>query len=252
MPRTKLKWVLPFLLLALIFLQAQVRKKYKRRVYSNQYVDLMEKKHLQIESNIIYENNHEFDNIYLTDNRIRYGLNDDLEIFSDIDLVYSKDQGYGLLPLGFGLKVNIKEETKYFPDISFLGSLQTSNISSKKFVMDNPLPMFTFIFQKQLGEKIGFEADYSMQWLNQVLKPSHIFELAASYQLSDKISASLGLINFTNENDATNFITEIGFSGDVNKNLSIALEVGKYYDHIDQNYYIGFGIIKNFSLNIKQ
>lgn len=118
--------------------------------------------------------------------------------------------------------------------------------------MDNPLPMFTFIFQKQLGEKIGFEADYSMQWLNQVLKPSHIFELAASYQLSDKFSASLGLINFTNENDATNFITEIGFSGDVNKNLSIALEVGKYYDHIDQNYYIGFGIIKNFSLNIKQ
>ncbi len=247
----KLKILLLFILLSSIA-YSQSRTNYKRRIYSNQIVDIIEKKHLQIESQAIFEKNIGISNtFYLTDNHLRYGLNEDLEIIADIDILYSDDLKLGILPISFGIKVNILEESKKLPEISVIGKVQTKNVGTENYQISTPLPNVTFILNKNLSKKISTELDLNLQWLENA-ELSYTVDNSYNYSFSDNTSLTIGFLNIFNQSNYWNPMIESGIEQKLSTNFSLTLETGKYFNNMNQDYYFAFGIIKNFNLNKKK
>ncbi len=231
-----------------IFVFSQSTKKLKRRTYSNQFYDLTEKNNLQLESFMIFENNEDVDNYFLPDIRIRYGLHEDLEIFSDLDFLYNQEQKYGFIPFGFGFKVNVTEEKKYIPDIAFVTSLQFGNLATKKYKIDKIMPLIGVILNKQVSEKINFEFDYFMQWIDDDSYQTHILDFNTIYQINEKVALSSGLNFYSDETDNNNLLLDFGFTYQ-KKATAYSFEFGHKLFSKNLNYFIGLGITQNLNFN---
>jgi hypothetical protein len=240
-----------FLILIIPFATfSQSPKKLKRRTYANQYYDLTEKGHIQTETFFYMENNIEkANNYYIPDFRLRYGLQEDLEIFTDIDLLYNNGQKIGIVPLNFGLKVNVTEEKKHFPDIAFITGLQFGKIGTENFQVGKILPQIGLIFNKQVTDKLNLEFDCFLQWIDDNTCQTQILDLNAIYQLNRKISISTGVNYYTDETTNNNFLIDYGITYQ-KESIAYSIEFGHKLYSNNLNYFIGLGIIKTF-INLK-
>lgn len=232
-----------------IYSFSQSPNKLKRRTYANQLYDITEKGHLQTETFLFLENNqNNIDNYFLPDIRLRYGLHEDLEIFADIDLIYNKEQKFGLIPLGFGFKVNVMEEKNYMPDIAFVTSLQFGNLATQNFRFNKIMPLIGVIANKKITEKFILEMDYFIQWIDDEAYQTNILDLNATYQITDKFGISTGINYYTDELNENNVLGDIGFSYQ-NKSTTYSLEYGHKLYTKNLSSFIGIGITKDFNFN---
>lgn len=225
--------------------------RYKRRIYTNQFYDLTEAGHLQIESNIIYEDNYVGGyNLYATDNRFRYGINTDTEIFLDVDLFYNHIQGFGLLPTSLGLKMNLSEERKFIPDIAFISSVQIGQLGSGQYRFKNPVPTLGIIFEEQFTKDIYGELDCLMQWVDDgTTIPTYLFDYVMTFQLPKGFSIFPGVVyNIIPKNNDSSLLVETGIAKDLKHSWSISLEMGKFFGNSEQDFYLGFGFSKDINL----
>jgi hypothetical protein len=209
-------------------------------------VFIVGKKIFQIETGVLAAQNRGGKSNYLLPTTLlKYGLSDNFELQTIVDLV-QENGSFGLSPISLGFKANLAKEKGARPEIAVIGRVQVKNLSSREFTSPKSLPMFRVAFHNTLSNVVVLGYNLGMQW-NEFEKPSYILSASSNFHLNQKLTLYTELFNHTRENSLLNPIADLGAMYAIQNRYILDASLGKYLNtNQEENLYFSVGFTTRF------
>jgi hypothetical protein len=201
-------------------------------------------RHFQMETGFSFEHtNDSITTITHPSILFKYGVNDhfELRLITEIERVRSGESVMaGLLPVTFGLKVNLMQEDGIIPITSFIGHLSAPTLASKCQLATYFAPAFRFTMQHSLSDAFSLGYNLGAEWDGESAEPIFIYTLTTAYSLSESIGAYVELYGFAPQNSRADHRLDGGISFLLQNNMLLDISGGvgltpnapKYYGAI--------------------
>jgi hypothetical protein len=180
----------------------------------------------------------------LSTNTLKYGISEFLEARMDFGLQYDPEQKiYGTNSTSFGIKTLLMNKNKFLPKTAFIIEFYPPPFSSTQ----QSLGLATeFCFSHNF--KNGNNLYYNIGATWQAVKSSPIINslIGFSYEIIEKISAFLELYFYKNPEIKMNYVSDIGFTYQLNSKLQIDFACGLDLVNPRGNFYFDGGLSYNF------
>lgn len=179
---------------------------------------------------------------------IKYGVSENFEIQSQMDLSSSKGN-FGLIPASLGFKANLWKENGILPEFAVIGRVQLKSLGTKEFRLTKNVPMIRLAFQNNLSSLFVLGYNLGVQW-DEFEKPSYIVSSSLNYNLNQKTTLYAELFNETSTAAFFNPIADLGAMVLVSKELIIDASVGKYLNQSKgSSFYYTLGLTTRLDFN---
>lgn len=215
--------------------------------------NILTAKHFQIEDGFQYEKNDNGilrnENLLFSSLLFRYGVVKNFELRIQSDYAYNKIKDtattsiiYGLNPITLGSKINLIEQKRAIPTISFLFNLTLPFVGNKEFKPDNFAPSFFLLFSNDISEKLNVSYNYGMSWDGSSSEPTHFYALCLGANLNSNWSTFIEGYGFSNQQTNSSFYIDAGFAYLINDHLQIDLSAVGYLNSFLDYYLLNAGI----------
>ncbi|MDD3858939.1 MAG: transporter [Bacteroidales bacterium] len=197
----------------------------------------------------IYNENLSNKNFLFSSLLLRYGIVKNVELRLQTDYVYNIVTDnintfsiYGFNPITIGTKIQIFEQKKFIPDVSFLFNLVIPFWGKKEFIPNNFAPSFTLLMSNDISEKLNLCYNYGIFWDGTSSVPNHFYAICFGINFSKKWNAFIEGYGFTNPQTNSLFYIDVGSSYLINKRFQIDFSVSRRLNSSLNYYCLNTGI----------
>lgn len=150
-------------------------------------VDVMPYRSLQMESRIEYENGG-FDQILLPAMMLRYGLTNFAEVWMEYAGFYGNENkafAYQVNPLMIGTKVRVSSPNRWLPETSLQAALLVPLVPGEKHAC--PAPSLLLLFDNKLLSWLNFGYNVGVEWDGVTVHPLTHFSFCFDVNLSERV-----------------------------------------------------------------
>lgn len=206
--------------------------------------------YFQIESGILYEKTSGIEKTALLPTTLlKYGVSDRFEIRIIGDVVAQKSlsvSSIGLDPITFGLKANLCHERGVFPEISIIGHLKTTKLSSSSLRTTHPAPDFRFTMQHTLSDRFILGYNIGAEWDGESARPTYIYTLTTGASIYKELSGFVEVYGYFPIQGIQDHRIDGGFTYLLNHDLQLDLSAGIGLSKYSPDYFISGGISYRF------
>ncbi|GAA0872855.1 hypothetical protein GCM10009117_20020 [Gangjinia marincola] len=197
---------------------------------------------LQIETGAFYtsfkDEEQKIENFTYNTALLRYGIFDDFELRLGWDYSEIKTTQYriilddieqtftGLSPLLAGMKVAIKDEEGWIPQIGLIGHVFLPFTAGDNVKPEYTSVDFRFSFAHTLSKKSSIAYNLGAQWENDSPEAAYVYTLAYGYALTDKFGFYAEVYGDLPEDSSANHFWDAGITYLVKNNLQLDATVG--------------------------
>jgi len=183
----------------------------------------------------------------------KYGVSDKFELRLIVEYVRQgngqklKKDTFGLLPVQFGMKVNLLEEKGLRPRISLISHLSFNKFASRMarngtFLSAN----FRFTFQNSISDNVAIGYNLGMEWEDFKESPIYAYTFAPGFNLGERWYAYVEAFGFISKDFPDQHSVDAGIAYYVNDNLKIDASAGVGLSTYAPDHYYGIGVSWRF------
>ena len=180
---------------------------------------------------------------------IKYGINKNLElrVISEylgqrVELNESKVvNAAGASPLALGIKINIADEHKFWPQTAFIGHINLKSGSSE-FAPDYTAADFRFTFANTLSEKFSLSYNLGAEWNGETPDANFLYTLCLGYLITDRLGAYIEMYSFFPEDNEADHRIDGGLTFKITPVVQWDISAGFGLNEIAPDSFISTGI----------